>query len=154
MKVIPALTDRQRARFWSHVEKGSESACWPWTAATVEGYGRFGNYAAHRVAYTLERGPIPDGQTLDHVCQNRLCQNPNHLEPVSAVENVRRRRLPVTEPSQYRTRSRGPERYTRRRDRGLCVQCNTPSERYRCDECRAEHNARGKQRRVDRVTTG
>ena len=49
---------------------------------------------AHRIAYRLARGAIPDGLQLDHLCRVRLCVNPEHLEPVTASENVRRGLVP------------------------------------------------------------
>jgi hypothetical protein len=45
---------------------------------------------AHRLYYELEKGPIPKGLTLDHLCRVRCCVNPDHLEPVTPVENVMR----------------------------------------------------------------
>lgn len=44
----------------------------------------------HRIAWTLTNGPIEPGQTVDHLCRNRLCMNPDHMELVSRGENVRR----------------------------------------------------------------
>lgn len=68
--------------------------CWEWTGARVEGYGYFRDgpkqKKAHRVAYELTVGPIPDGLTIDHLCQNKGCVNPAHMEPVSAYANLSR----------------------------------------------------------------
>lgn len=73
------------------------SGCWLWTGATRGGYGRIkmggrkGEFAtAHRLSFELHRGPIPNGLVLDHLCRNRSCVNPHHLEPVTAEENTRR----------------------------------------------------------------
>jgi hypothetical protein len=69
--------------------------CWPWTAAKVHnGYGVFWlnnrlNYA-HRVVYEWLVGPIPPGLEIDHLCRNRGCVRPSHLEPVTHQENDRR----------------------------------------------------------------
>lgn len=52
------------------------------------GGGRTG--LAHRVAYEALVGRIPDGLTLDHLCENKRCVNPDHLEPVTRAENLRR----------------------------------------------------------------
>lgn len=54
---------------------------------------------AHRVAYELWVGPIPEGMELDHRCKVRACINPAHLEPVTHAENMRRlgRRRPETD---------------------------------------------------------
>lgn len=45
---------------------------------------------AHRMVYTFIKGPIPEGMQIDHLCRNRKCVNPNHLEPVTQQENMRR----------------------------------------------------------------
>lgn len=80
-------------RFWAKVEK--TDSCWLWTAATARGYGRFGvtsgvTCLAHRWAYEALVGPIPDGLTLDHLCRTPACVRPDHLEPVTAEENLAR----------------------------------------------------------------
>ncbi len=79
-------------RFWQYVEKGD--GCWEWTGAEVGGYGYFRlgprQVKAHRMAYELLVGPIPDDLVIDHLCRNTGCVNPAHMEPVSAGENVRR----------------------------------------------------------------
>ena len=83
-------------RFMHYVELIPESTCWYWTGAIGPGgYGRFtvaqGLVAiAHRFAYELLMGPIPAGLTLDHLCREKSCINPRHLEPVTADENIKR----------------------------------------------------------------
>lgn len=80
-------------RFWEKVKK--TDGCWIWTASIYgKGYGKYTvrgkHYAAHRYAYELIKGKIPDGMQLDHLCRNKLCVNPDHLEPVTNAENQRR----------------------------------------------------------------
>ena len=93
------IDEKEADRFWSKVDVGQWDECWPWTAGKEgKGYGTFwgngGQMRAHRVAYELLVGPIPDGLTIDHVedwgCGNKMCCNPTHMEPVTAGENVRR----------------------------------------------------------------
>lgn len=78
------------ARFWSKVDKTGE--CWLWAAGRdKDGYGIFSiarrSLRAHRVAYELLVGPIPQGLVIDHLCRNEPCVNPEHLEPVTVREN-------------------------------------------------------------------
>ncbi len=69
--------------------------CMLWEGAlTGSGYGSVWNegkwWLAHRLAYVQEVGDVPDGMELDHLCNKPSCCNPNHLEPVTHAENVRR----------------------------------------------------------------
>ena len=69
-----------------------KTGCWVWRrAGNGDGAGRVwfdGKLRlAHRVVYEMVKGPIPDGLQLDHLCANRLCVNPDHLEPVTNREN-------------------------------------------------------------------
>jgi len=83
-------------RFWARVEK--TDTCWQWCGTDAHTYGTAvasgHSYRAHRVAYELTIGPIPDGLTLDHLCRNRGCVNPAHLEPVTNRENILRGECP------------------------------------------------------------
>lgn len=67
--------------------------CWLWTGCiNPGGYGRLGGRLAHRVSYEVFVGEIPVGLTLDHLCYVTACVRPEHLEPVTIAENLRRQR--------------------------------------------------------------
>lgn len=94
-----ALVDEER--FWRRVDRRDPSGCWVWRSKIDRyGYGRYQrriegktrDWIAHRLAYQLLVGPIPDGLVLDHICRVRKCVNPAHLEPVTNQENIRRGR--------------------------------------------------------------
>jgi hypothetical protein len=82
--------------FWEKVDRRGPDECWPWLGThATNGYGRAWidhrrRAPAHRIAYELVRDPIPAGLSLDHLCRNRDCVNPAHLEPVTNRENVLR----------------------------------------------------------------
>lgn len=84
-------------RFNAKVRRfGHPEGCWQWTAYidNTTGYGKFmwneTVSSAHRFAYGHFVGAIPDGLQIDHLCRNRWCVNPKHLEPVTLVENLLR----------------------------------------------------------------
>jgi len=81
-------------RFWSKVDcSNNADACWPWKCSTFHnGYGQFKvqqrNLRAHRVAWEITRGGIPDGLFVLHYCDNPRCCNPNHLRLGTHRENM------------------------------------------------------------------
>ncbi len=82
-------------RFEEKVLPEPNSGCWLWTGALAgKGYGNFWNGAkneyAHRFSYRLHRSEIAVGLQIDHKCRNICCVNPDHLEPVTCAENLRR----------------------------------------------------------------
>jgi hypothetical protein len=97
----PLVTKRIRrtgsvdARFLPRIVRGPPGGCWEWAGShDPQGYGQFRDggrlWKAHRFSYEWTIGPIPEGLQLDHLCRNRGCCNPDHLEPVTNAENARR----------------------------------------------------------------
>jgi hypothetical protein len=90
----PELSQTYEERFLAKTVK--TDGCWLWAGAIDSNrlYGHFRYkgrvFKAHRVAYLMWVGPIPDGLELDHTCANHRCVNPAHLEVVTHLENMRR----------------------------------------------------------------
>lgn len=86
-------------------DAGYTTPCWLWDMHLNEkGYGKIrsgGEHTgAHRYHYEMAKGPIPEGMVLDHLCRNRSCVNPDHLEPVTFTENIRRGAATTLTPEQ------------------------------------------------------
>lgn len=85
-------------RFWASIDKRRETGCWVWTGPIDKGYGRLyhngKSYQAHRWSYEQHKHVrLTKRDTLDHLCRNTLCCNPEHLEKVSLIENIERQHL-------------------------------------------------------------
>ena len=89
------LDEKAKKRFFDKVVVDPETGCHNWTGGqNGKGYGLFSigvkKYYAHRVAYELAKGKIPEGLEIDHLCRVRDCVNPDHLEAVTHKENLHR----------------------------------------------------------------
>lgn len=85
----------QKYHIWKHIIKGSEGDCWPCICKGQDrqGHKLFGvlgkKYYAHRLVYELEKGEIPEGMLIMHLCNNPSCCNPKHLELGTKSQNTK-----------------------------------------------------------------
>lgn len=99
------LDARLPNKFWDRCYPCPMSGCWIWIGAySLAGYdrgtrwadcwehhyGTLGSTRAHRLAYETLVGPIPDGMIIDHLCRNRICVNPYHLDVCTNTDNLHR----------------------------------------------------------------
>ena len=91
------MDQRTKKRLREKIEINPDTDCWEWQGnLTKDGYGRVTiagkNCLVHRVMYEIANGPIPANLEIDHLCHNKRCCNPKHLEPVPHAVNMRRAR--------------------------------------------------------------
>jgi hypothetical protein len=91
----PETKEQSLDRFYSFISPEPNTGCWIWMGSCGNGgYGGFyinrRRLIAHRIGYELLVGRIPKGLEIDHRCRVRCCVNPDHLEPVTRKENIRR----------------------------------------------------------------
>jgi hypothetical protein len=140
------LTGAQAEKFWARVDRsGGPDGCWLWMGSR-NNYGQFWRtdikrkVMAHRFAYELEVGPVPEGLMLDHLCRQRYCVNPRHLEPVTNQENQRRgawgQATHCPNGHEYT-----PENTGHRNGKRACRACRAASDRRRTERLRTENAA-------------
>lgn len=121
------------SNFWSKVQK-QEDGCWIYPNKAKQGYGfvylgggRKNPIAehAHRLAYRLVKGKIPEGLFLDHLCRTTSCVNPDHLEAVTPQENFNRSPLSLQVINRNKELClRGHNRWGKQRRGRRCLECH------------------------------
>lgn len=158
LRFIPGHQRRTRSDwtllFWSKVDKQT-NGCWLWLGSKQQdGYGHFtlervsGTWTkcAHKVAYELLVGPVPDGLVLDHAkCQNKGCVNPAHLEPVTQKVNLLRSKLTVNSINAAKTHCKHGHEFT---PENTYVYVKTGTR-----HCRACQRERTKERKLNKCHT-
>lgn len=127
------------------------NGCWLWNHPMANGYGAIHvdgkRRWAHRFGYELLVGPIPEGLTLDHLCRTPACVNPEHLEPVTHAENVRRGVAPTAQNAR-KTHCKYGHPFSAENTYHL-----GPSKRY-CRTCRRAYMHEYQQRRSSKKASG
>lgn len=129
-------------RFWAKIDVRGADECWPWLASIHGlGYGQFNTSKrimnAHIVAFELSnKKEVPAGLEVDHRCRNRLCMNPNHLEPVTKKENILRGFSPMAIQARQTSCIYGhpftPENtywYGKKKNHRMCLKCKARRDR-------------------------
>lgn len=97
------LTFAQEKEFWSCVDNvGVSGSCWIWRKGSFNQYGNYRGHVAHRLSWLLAGRELDPTLVLDHLCENKGCQNPEHLEQVTSAENLNRTNNPTLERIAFR----------------------------------------------------
>lgn len=150
---MDAIATAPHDRFWSKVDR-TQDCCWLWQGhVTAAGYGKYSwrnagrviTRHAHRVAYVLAVGPIPDGLTVDHLCFVTACCNPTHLRLLTNSENAQNQR------STYRTHCDRGHEFTEGNTKFAPCSRDAAGEWYRariCRTCANETSRRSRRRQL------
>ncbi len=126
-------------RFFSKVKASESNGCLEWQGATTRGYGVFWGkdrlVLAHCWLFEMINGAVPDGFELDHLCRNRCCVNPTHLEIVTRKENCRRGDVGI----RMREKTHCPQGHPYDNENTyICLTTNGTPQRL-CRSCRRGH---------------
>lgn len=141
------MADTYLQRFFPKIQYADKkTGCWNWSSTKRAGYGLFKldgkNVSAHRLSYNLFKGSISPELELDHLCRNRACVNPAHLEPVSHQQNCERGNIGLF--SSSKTHCPQGHEY-----QGENLYVNPNTGRRTCRSCHRENTKLSKRRRYN-----